>query len=213
MQTIKTPAKLTLTSARAIAGTLGKPSKMPGLSYGISAKACITGAKLAKIEGTVCHGCYALKANYSYPSVQKAHIKRGDSINHPEWVNAMVTQILASKTGYFRWHDSGDLQSFQHLLNIVKVAEKCPSVAFWLPTKEKKFVSQYIDTFGAFPNNLIVRVSGAMVDGSRPNFEHTSTVVTDSDKATCRAFENSNKCGDCRKCWNKDFKNVAYLKH
>jgi len=206
-------AKLTLKAAKDIAGTLGKPSKMPGMSYGISAKQCITGAKLAKIEGTVCHGCYALKANYSYPSVQKAHIKRGDSIMHPLWVKAMVTQILASKTGYFRWHDSGDLQSFQHLLNIVAVAEACPSVAFWLPTKEKKFISQYLESFGNFPNNLCVRVSGAMVDGPRPDFEHTSTVVTDPTKATCRAFENNNKCGDCRKCWNKDFKNVSYLKH
>jgi hypothetical protein len=211
MQTIT--AKLTLKAAKEIAGTLGKPSKMPGLSYGISAKECITGAALAKIPGTVCHGCYALKANYSYPSVMKAHIKRGEAINHPLWVDAMVTQILASMTGYFRWHDSGDLQSFQHLLNIVKVAEKCPSVAFWLPTKEKKFVSQFLNNFGAFPNNLIVRVSGAMVDGDKPDFEHTSTVVTDSKKATCRAFENQNKCGNCRLCWNKDFKNVAYLKH
>ena len=204
---------MTLTQARSIAGTLGKPSKMPGLSYGISAHGCITGAKLAKIEGTVCHGCYALKANYSYPSVQKAHVKRGQSLEHPQWVQAMVRQITASKTGHFRWHDSGDLQSFQHLLNIVTVAEQCPSVAFWLPTKEKKFVSQYLETFGAFPDNMVVRVSGAMVDGARPDFEHTSTVVTDPDKATCRAFENKNKCGDCRKCWDKTEQNVSYLKH
>lgn len=206
-------AKLTLKAAKDIAGTLGKPSKMPGLSYGISAKECITGAALAKIPGTVCHGCYALKANYSYPSVMKAHIKRGGSINHPLWVNAMITQILASKTEYFRWHDSGDLQSFQHLLNIVKVAEQCPSVSFWLPTKEKKFINQYNATFGAFPDNLIVRVSGALVDGVRPDFEHTSTVTTNADNATCRAFENKNKCGDCRKCWDKSIVDVSYLKH
>ena len=212
MQALNT-AKMTLKAAKDIAGTLGKPSKMPGLSYGISAKACITGAKLAKIPGTVCHGCYALKANYSYPSVMQAHMKRGESINHPLWVDAMVTQILASKTDYFRWHDSGDLQSFQHLLNIVKVAERCPSVSFWVPTKEKKFVSQYLDVFGAFQDNLIVRVSGALVDGTRPDFDHTSTVTTNPDAATCRAFENSNKCGDCRKCWDKSIDNVAYLKH
>ena len=59
-----------------ITGSLGKPSKMPGLSYGISAKLCKIGAKLAKIAGSTCHGCYALKANYSYPSVQKAHAKQ-----------------------------------------------------------------------------------------------------------------------------------------
>jgi hypothetical protein len=35
---------MTLKAATEIAGTLGFPSKMPGTSYGISAKACITGA-------------------------------------------------------------------------------------------------------------------------------------------------------------------------
>lgn len=211
MQTLN--HKMTLKAAIDIAGSLGKPSKMPGLSYGISAKECKTGSALAKIPGTVCHGCYALKANYSYPSVMKAHMKRGGSLDHPLWVDAMVKQIIASKTDYFRWHDAGDLQSFQHLLNIVKVAERCPSVAFWLPTKEKKLVSQYMDTFGEFPGNLCVRVSGAMVDGPAPDFEVTSTVTTNPDNATCRAFENSNKCGDCRKCWSHAVKNVSYLKH
>ena len=203
---------MTLKLARSLVGSLGKPSKMPGLSYGISAHGCITGAKLAKIEGTVCFGCYALKANYAYPSVQKAHAKRGASLEHPDWVPAMVVQIKASKTEHFRWHDSGDLQSFQHLLNIVSVAEKCPGVLFWLPTKEKRFVNMFLE-LGAFPDNLIVRVSGAMIDGDAPDYENTSTVVTDPDKATCRAFENKNKCGDCRKCWDKSTANVSYLKH
>ena len=57
-----------ISEAIAVAGPLGYPSKMPGTAYGISAKACIIGAKLAKIPGSVCLGCYALKANYLYPS-------------------------------------------------------------------------------------------------------------------------------------------------
>jgi hypothetical protein len=79
--------------ASAIAGSLGKPSKMPGLSYGISALACRVGAKLAKVAGSVCNGCYALKANYSYPSVQKAHVKRYSSLTSISWVDSMVTLI------------------------------------------------------------------------------------------------------------------------
>ena len=197
-------------------GGLSNPSKMPCHAYGISAHLCITGAKLAKIEGSVCADCYALERGF-YASwntnLTKAHAKRAEAINAPDWAKTMAFIINAKKMDYFRWHDSGDLQSFQHLLNIVKVAERCPSVAFWLPTKEKKFVSQYIDAFGAFPDNLIVRVSGAMVDGTMPDFEHTSTVTTNPNDATCRAFENSNKCGNCRKCWDKSTFNVSYLKH
>ena len=46
-----------------IVGPLGYPSKMPGTAYGISAEACITGAKLASVPGSVCHDCYAMTGN------------------------------------------------------------------------------------------------------------------------------------------------------
>jgi hypothetical protein len=42
---------------------------------------CKTGSKLAKIPGTVCHGCYAMKGNYTrFPSVKKAQYKKLGSI-------------------------------------------------------------------------------------------------------------------------------------
>ena len=206
----------TLKAAKAIAGSLGKPSKMPGLSYGISAKRCKVGAKLATIVGSVCHGCYALKANYSYPSVMQAHETRFNSLFHPQWSEAMILQISRSNTQYFRWHDAGDLQNLQHLLNIVKIAEALPMVKFWIPTREKKIVHQFNDTFGAFPDNLCVRVSATMVDGDLPQgFATTSSVhEVDTAKGTvCEAYKNNNKCGDCRKCWDNTVSNVSYKKH
>ena len=47
--------------AKEITGGLSKPSKMPGPAYNLPAQACITGAKLVQIPGSVCEGCYALK--------------------------------------------------------------------------------------------------------------------------------------------------------
>ena len=47
--------------AQKIVGGLSKPSKMPGPAYNLPARACITGAKLVKVPGSVCAGCYALK--------------------------------------------------------------------------------------------------------------------------------------------------------
>ena len=44
-----------------IVGGLSKPSKMPGPAYNLPAYKCITGQKLAKVPGSVCFGCYALK--------------------------------------------------------------------------------------------------------------------------------------------------------
>lgn len=210
---------MTIKKATSIVGSgLGKPSKMPGTSFGISAHKCNVGQKLAKVKGSVCHGCYAMGANYSYPSVTLSHERRIANLYHPEWVHAMVRLIDHSKTLWHRWHDSGDLQSKQHLLNIVSVAEALPLVGFWLPTKEKGLVHWFLDTFGAFPDNLIVRVSGAMVDDKPPaGFAHTSTVHTKPGQAKhgleCLAYTRKGKCGDCRLCWDKSIPSVSYPKH
>jgi hypothetical protein len=96
-----------------ITHTLSKPGKMPGPAYSISAKNCITGAKLAKIPGSVCAGCYALKGRYMFKNTKSAHQLRQESLDHPQWVEAMAVQIKSHK--WFRWHDAGDLQSVQHL--------------------------------------------------------------------------------------------------
>lgn len=206
----------TKAAAIKITGSLGKPSKMPGLSFGISAKLCQTGAKLAAIEGSTCAGCYALKANYLYDSVQKAHAVRAAGLEHPQWAEAMTFLIGKAGESYFRWHDSGDLQSFQHLLNIVKVAENLPAVNFWLPTREKRFVNEYQRIFGSFPKNLVVRVSAAMVDSPAPGgYEHTSTVHHKGPARgySCPAQQQGNKCLDCRACWDASVQNVSYHKH
>lgn len=208
--------KINLKTAKLIAGSLGKPSKMPGLSYGISAQLCNVGAKLAKIVGSVCHGCYALKANYKYPSVMQAHAKRFEGLSDVSWSNAMIKSISASGDTYFRWHDSGDLQNLQHLFNIVSIAEALPNVNFWLPTKEKGLILEYIKSFGAFPSNLVVRLSSAMVDAKpMPGFTHTSTVSDKSEPVgfACKAPTQGNKCLDCRACWDSTVKNVSYNLH
>lgn len=202
--------------ASAIAGTLGRPSKMPGLSYGISAKLCNVGAKLATIPGSTCHDCYALKANYQYPSVKAAHAKRAAGLSSLSWIDSMVHLIGKSGERFFRWHDSGDIQHFQHLMDIVTIAERLPGVQFWLPTREKGIVNQYMRAFGDFPENLCVRVSAAMIDGKAPaGFRNTSTVHdTQAPQGfRCKAPDQGNKCQECRACWNKAVANVSYRKH
>ena len=77
--------------AIAITHTLSKPSKMPGFAIGIPAKECKTGAKLRKIKGSVCYGCYALKGCYVFPDVQAAQYKRLAAITNPLWVCLLYT--------------------------------------------------------------------------------------------------------------------------
>ena len=193
-----------------ITGGLSKPSKMPGFSYNLPATRCITGSKLVKIPGSVCSGCYALKGRYRFKNVKDAMQRRLDSINNPLWPQAMAAQILSHKPKFFRWHDSGDLQSLEHLKKIFEVCNLTPSIQHWLPTREASIIGCI--TPDQVPKNLIIRLSAHKVDGKAATFwPWTSTVVT-SEK-TCPAAEQGNKCLDCRACWNRDIKNVAYGKH
>ena len=204
---------MTIARAQEIAGTLGNPSKMPGKSYGLPAVNCKVGGLLAKIGGTVCSGCYALKGNYRFKSVQASQAKRLAGITHPEWVDAMTLMIEQSGETFFRWHDSGDIQSSEHLERIFEVARRLPGVQFWLPTKEYGLVKSPAQQC---PPNLVIRVSGARVDGPAPTWaENSSTVVSslDGEQDACPAPTQGNKCGDCRNCWDKGVKNVAYHVH
>ena len=56
-----------------------------------------------------------------------------DSLDHPQWVQAMV--VLIDKQPWFRWHDSGDIQSLEHLEKIFEVCRLTPETSHWLPTR------------------------------------------------------------------------------
>lgn len=203
---------LTRKEAWDLVGGLSKPSKMPGYAYGLPAKECKVGSRLVRIPGSVCHGCYALKGNYRFSNVQRAQYRRLESLRHPMWTEAMVSLLAHLDTRWFRWHDSGDIQSPSHLKNIADIAEAHPDIKFWIPTREKVFVHSHLRKHGPFPENLVVRVSATMIDGPPPlGFPQTSTVVT-SD-ATCPAPQQGGECGTCRACWDPEVANVSYKKH
>ena len=198
-----------------ITGSLSKPSKMPGHAYGLPAKECKTGSKLAKVEGSTCSSCYALKGCYVFEVVQAAQYKRLKSIKHPRWVEAMASQINAKRNKFFRWHDSGDVQDVEHLSKIFAVCRMTPDTSHWMPTREA-WVKKYL-----YPtrSNPLIRFSATMVDQDAPaSWPNTSTVVTKSAAATCPAPKQLDKdgkphCKDCRACWDKSVKNVAYAAH
>ena len=183
---------------------------MPCYSYNLPATKCITGSKMAKIKGTTCYDCYALKGMYNFPVVKEAMMRRYEAINHPEWVFAMAVLINSKKSKYFRWHDSGDIQSIEHLQKIFEVCKATPNTTHWLPTREAQILKQ-IDKKDV-PDNLVIRLSAIKVDGNAPKSWHlTSTVST--KKYSCMANKQGGKCLDCRACWNKKIKNIIYPLH
>ena len=191
--------------------------KMPGHTYGLSAKRCKTGAKLQKVKGSTCYMCYAMKANYFYPSVKTAHERRLKSINNKTWAAAMIQLITHYEKEYFRWHDSGDIQTIEHLGKICAVAAGTPHIQHWLPTREAKILKDYKEAGGVIPANLVIRLSATMVNGVPSKIHnHSSTVHTAGVKPigeACNAQHQGGQCLDCRACWNPAIKNISYEAH
>ena len=203
---------MNLKKAKEITGGLSSPSKMPGYAYNLPAWRCITGVKRQAGPGSVCAGCYAMKGRYRFRNVKEALERRQQSLVHPQWVDAMVVLVThySKKVPFFRWHDSGDLQGVDHLMNIFEVCNRTPQVQHWMPTREVKLLKGIQPE--VVPKNLIIRVSSHMIDqGPVNSWPHTSTVVQAGK--TCPAAEQGNACGDCRQCWDKSVSNVAYPKH
>jgi hypothetical protein len=210
---------MTKTEANEIAGSLSNPSKMPAYAYGLPAEECITGSKLVNVAGSVCENCYALKGFYKTyaKTVKPAQYKRLAAIDNPNWVLAMVKLIGDTKSEFFRWHDSGDLQSVAHLEKIAEIARALPNVRFWLPTREYAIVKEFLAN-NTVPKNLVIRLSAHLVDGPVPTIGKLNVSSVFSDTAPkgcfeCPARKQNNECKDCRACWNPKVKHVSYHQH
>ena len=133
---------------------------------------------------------------------------------------------------YFRWVDSGELQSEQHLDIIVRIAQLTPTVKHWLPTKEVGMVQRWLEmhkeSYDArikseyvrdYPENLTIRISHPMVDdweystevvdrlkGYTENiglaFAHSPGRTPGSGIEACAAPSQKGECLSCRQCWD-----------
>jgi hypothetical protein len=203
-------------------GGLSTPSKMPGYGYGLSAFKCKQGSKLRCVPGSTCSKCYARSGNYCFPCVRQAHKNRLQSISTVGWVDNMVWVInyranrKRNPIHVFRWHDSGDIQSLEHLERIVLVCQMTPSVKHWLPSKEYAIVGEYLRKHGSFPSNLCVRISAPMIGQQLHMWKGLPTSsVNNPIGFQCPVANGKQGCDthNCRACWDNSVPNVNYKKH
>jgi hypothetical protein len=238
---------MTISQLEDAVGGLSNPDKMPWLSYNLPASDCKVGSVLQARSGSVCADCYALTGRYRFPNVQKAMTKRLKAIQSPDWVGNMSELIrrkserIPADRRYFRWHDSGDIQSFDHLLDIITIARNVPGVQFWLPTKEYGLINRLhksqrppSQAVVKIPSNLCIRVSAPDIDQYLPvqsydknaPWRNTSAVVPYSEDerwdirqaqytAECPATVpgEDHHCNQCRACWDTDEPVVTYYLH
>ena len=177
---------------------------------------------MAQIEGSICSMCYADKGFYKMyaNNIKPAQFARLDSIDSEYWVSGMVSHIGADP--YFRWHDSGDLQSLEHFEKIVAVCLETLLTLHWLPTREYGIIKAFIAKHGknAIPKNLTVRLSAMYPDKpvtvpvSLQGVAGVTVSNVHTDKPIgniCKAPAQSGECRDCRMCWSSAV--VSYALH
>ena len=196
-------------------------TKMGTTTMAFDAFACVTGSKLAKIEGTPCRKCYARKLQKLRPSVDKGYRRNSEKWEKAEagmWEQAIALQIIRYNTdGFHRWFDSGDLASVKMLQSIVNVCHMTPKIKHWLPTQERKFVKEFKANGGIVPANLVIRVSASRLNGDMPGgADNGSQVFTKGSEPKgfeCKARQRGNACGPCKACWDKRVPLISYPQH
>ena len=112
-------------------GGISQTTKMPCQSFNLSAFFCNVGGKLVKIKNSVCEGCYAMKGRYRMMKTKhtQIHFRKMNKFNNTDlWVYSFTDYLTnhyktnkKDDSRYFRWFDSGDIQSYRMLLAIVEI--------------------------------------------------------------------------------------------
>jgi len=171
-----------------------------------------------------------MKNRYMFKATQNALSRRLQILedNLVDWQQNMVVFLrgvlpfVPEVDRYFRWHDSGDVQSIAHLDAIVEIARAVPQWRFWLPTKEYAMLTAWRKAGNTEPENLCIRVSHPMRNarGSALKLGPGSGQIDGSKAETARALgrlcpapKQGNVCGSCRACWDSRVSDVFYVHH
>jgi len=201
---------------------LSKTSKMPKKCKSWSTEAIDTcpGSIESRIKGVVvlvdaCKGCYATTGMYNMPNVKAPRIHNKQDWKRKDWEDDMVDALKDDEL--FRWFDSGDCYDLRLAKKIKQVIMRTPKTRHWLPTRQHKF-PKFKDILGQIADlpNAVVRWSSDSVNGVVIEGPNTSTIyntVFPRGATKCGAYTRDGKCGDCRACWDKTVKVIAYPAH
>lgn len=67
--------------------------------------------------------------------------------------------LKKKKAKVLRYHSSGEIETYDYLLHMVKLAIDMPEVRFYFYTKRFEFMDRYLKECGELPENLICNIS------------------------------------------------------
>lgn len=165
--------------------------------------------------------CYARRGRFCFQR-NRAYLSDNLELWHcePEQFEQEVT-LAAFRSHFFRWHSSGDIPDAAYLDMMVRVARSLPATRFLAFTKKYELIDEWLDRYGAFPENLNVVLS-AWGDFKPVNphnlpvsyirFKNEPADIPQSARP-CPSY-----CGDCvatgMSCWDlKPGESVVFHEH
>ena len=131
----------------------------------------VKGRELTNLHGSCqgcCDGCekfcYAIHgAQQHHNAVLPATIKnlvlyRFDPKRFESELDQELSNWKADEK-IFRWHASGEIENYEYLEMMMRIAEKHPEVHFYSYTKRFKMIEKYLDNHGDFPSNFVWNLS------------------------------------------------------
>ena len=182
--------------------------------------------QLTNVRGT-CSGCCDGCKNYCYaisdarryhntciPSLAKNTLVIRHDMDGG--FNQIKDEIVSKKAKVLRWHSSGEIESYDYLLHMVKLAVELSDVKFYFYTKRFNFVEKYLKECGALPDNLICNISewkgntkGFNLDGLNKFVYDDGTDPSLKGIPHCPAVDkNGHKtginCDQCKRCFSRN---------
>ena len=128
-----------------------------------------TKGQLTNIRGT-CGGCCDGCERACY-AVRDGRLHHNACI--PAWgkntliarhdIDGMFAQLknslIKNKAKIMRWHSSGEIENYNYLLHMIKLAVELPNVQFYCYTKRFDLIDKYLNEFKKFPKNFVVNIS------------------------------------------------------
>ena len=196
---------------------LSKTSKMPAKSWSLPAIETCPGAFENGELVDACKGCYATDGLYNMPNVKAPREHNKTDWQRSDWIQDMVNAIEGES--YFRWFDSGDMYTVNLVWRIALVCYLTPQTTHWIPTRMGKF-PKFAEAIAVLESldNVVVRHSSDSITGGLTDHANSSTIIPTREDlpegaVLCSSIDNDGKCGDCRACWDKEVKTVAYVAH
>jgi len=145
--------------------------------------------QLTNVSGTCggcceeCEGnCYAVRdARYHHNSCIPALAKNTLIMRHN--MEGTFTQLRdrlkSEKAKILRYHSSGEIEIYDYLLHMVKLAIEMPEVRFYFYTKRFDFMEKYLKECGELPENLICNISEWKGNTKGYNLDGLNRIVYD----------------------------------